>query len=59
MAAHLAGHNWGTMLIFMSVGDSIDRHNYNPEPLIRTASARDILEQVTRALKTPDKRQSV
>lgn len=45
--------------LIMAVGDYIDRHNHNPKPFIWTASARDILEKVTRARKKLDKLQSV
>ena len=45
--------------LIMAVGDYIDRHNHNPKPFIWTASARDILEKVTRARKVLDKLQSV
>lgn len=41
------------------VGDYIDRHNQNPKPFIWTASARDILEKVTRARRKLDNLQSV
>lgn len=37
----------------------IDRHNHKPKPFIWTASARDILEKVTRARKSLDKGHSV
>ena len=45
--------------LIMAVGDYIDKHNDNPKPFIWTASARDILEKVTRARKSLDKLQSV
>lgn len=45
--------------LVMAVGDYIDRHNHNPKPFIWTASARDILEKVTRARRKLDKLQSV
>ena len=45
--------------LIMAVGDYIDRHNRNPKPFIWTASARDILQKVTRARKSLDKLQSV
>jgi transposase len=45
--------------LIMAVEGYIDRHNQNPKPFIWTASARDILQKVTRARKTLDKGQSV
>ncbi len=45
--------------LIMAVEGYIDLHNQNPKPFIWTASARDILQQVTRARKTLDKGQSV
>ena len=45
--------------LIMAVGDYIDRHNHHPKPFIWTASARDILQKVTRARKALDKLQSV
>jgi transposase len=45
--------------LIMAVGDYIDRHNLNPKPFIWTASARDILEKVTRARKSLNNVQSV
>jgi hypothetical protein len=44
--------------LIMAVGDYIDRHNEKPKPFIWTASARDILEKVTRARKSLDKLQA-
>jgi hypothetical protein len=45
--------------LIMAVGDYIDRHNRNPKPFIWTASAKDILQKVTRARKSLDNLQSV
>ena len=45
--------------LVMAIGTYIDRHNENPKPFIWTASAADILEKVTRAHRTLNKRQSV
>jgi transposase len=45
--------------LIMAVGDYIDRHNLKPKPFIWTATARDILEKVTRARKSLDNVQSV
>ena len=45
--------------LIMAVGHYIDRHNLNPKPFIWTASARDILQKVTRARKALDNAQSV
>jgi transposase len=45
--------------LIMAVGAYIDGHNRNPKPFIWTASARDILQKVTRARKSLDKLQSV
>jgi transposase len=45
--------------LIMAVGDYIDRHNLKPKPFIWTATARDILEKVTRARKALDNAQSV
>ena len=45
--------------LIMAVGHYIDRHNLNPKPFIWTASARDILQKVTRARKALDNTQSV
>ena len=45
--------------LIMAVGHYIDCHNLNPKPLIWTASARDILQKVTRARKALDKVQNV
>jgi transposase len=45
--------------LIMAVGDYIDRHKLKPKPFIWTASARDILEKITRARKTLDNPQSV
>lgn len=33
----------------MAIGDYIDKHNANPEPIIWSAMANDILEKVNRA----------
>jgi hypothetical protein len=45
--------------LIMAVEGYLDRHNQNPKPFIWTASARDILEKVTRARKAIEKVQSV
>jgi len=45
--------------LIMAIGDYIDRHNDNPKPFIWTAKANDILEKVTRAQATRNKRLSV
>ena len=45
--------------LIMAVGHYIDRHNLDPKPFIWTASARDILQKVTRARKALDNTQSV
>jgi transposase len=45
--------------LIMAVGTYIDLHNINPKPLIWTASARDILQKVTRARKALDNVHSV
>jgi transposase len=45
--------------LIMAVESYIDRHNQKPKPFIWTASARDILQKVTRARKVLHKRQSV
>lgn len=45
--------------LIMAVGEYIDAHNLNPKPFIWTASARDILEKVTRARKALDNNQTV
>ena len=45
--------------LITAVGNYIDHHNHNPKPFIWTASARDILEKVTRARRNLDKLQSV
>jgi len=34
----------------MAISDHIDRHNENPRPFIRTATASDALAKVSRAL---------
>jgi transposase len=44
--------------LIVAVESYIDRHNERPKPFIWTASARDILEKVTRARKALNKRQS-
>jgi hypothetical protein len=43
----------------MAIGNYIDQHNQNPKPFIWTAKASDILEKVTRAQASLDKRLSV
>ncbi len=43
----------------MALGDYIDHHNRNPNPFIWTASAREILQKVTRARRSLDNFQSV
>ena len=45
--------------LLIAVQGYIDRHNQKPKPVIWTASARDILEKVTRARRTLDNAQSV
>ncbi len=45
--------------LITAVESYIDRHNQNPKPFIWTASARDILEKVTRARKAVEKVHSV
>src|SRR6202521_4884236 len=45
--------------LIMAIGNYIDQHNQNPKPFIWTAKASDILEKVTRAQATLDKRLSV
>jgi transposase len=42
--------------LIMAIGDYIDGHNKNPKPFIWTAKANDILEKVTRAQTTLNKR---
>ena len=42
-----------------AIGDHILHHNADPKPIIWTAKADDILEQVTRARATLNKQQSV
>src|SRR5271168_3535449 len=44
--------------LIMAVESYIDRHNLNPKPFIWTAKASDILEKVTRAQATINKRRS-
>jgi transposase len=44
--------------LITAVETYIDRHNEKPKPFIWTASARDILEKVTRARKSLNKGQS-
>jgi len=41
-----------------AIGNYIDHHNKNPKPIIWTAKANDILEKVTRAQTTLNKRRS-
>ena len=45
--------------LIMAIGNYIDHHNQNPKPFIWTAKASDILEKVTRAQASLDKRLSV
>ena len=45
--------------LIMAVGDYIDRHNQSPKPFIWTASAKDILQKVTRARRSLDNLRSV
>jgi transposase len=45
--------------LIMAIGNYIDQHNQNPKPFIWTAKASDILEKVTRAQASLDKRLSV
>ncbi len=42
--------------LITAIGEYIDRHNESPKPFIWTAKANDILEKVTRARVTLDKR---
>jgi transposase len=44
--------------LITAIGDYIDAHNKNPKPFIWTAKANDILEKVTRAQTTLNKRRS-
>ena len=44
--------------LIMTIGNYVDRHNENPKPFIWTARAADILEKVTRARRTLNKRRS-
>jgi len=44
--------------LILAIGDYIDRHNESPKPVIWTAKANDILEKVTRAQTTLNKRLS-
>jgi transposase len=44
--------------LIMAIGSYIDVHNQNPKPFIWTAKASDILEKVTRAQSTLNKRRS-
>jgi transposase len=44
--------------LITAIGNYIDRHNKNPKPFIWTAKANDILEKVTRAQSTLNKRRS-
>ena len=45
--------------LIMAIGNYIDVHNQNPKPFIWTAKASDILEKVTRAQTSLNKRLSV
>jgi hypothetical protein len=45
--------------LIMVIGNYIDVHNQNPKPFIWTAKASDILEKVTRAQTSLNKRLSV
>ena len=45
--------------LIMAIGNYIDVHNKNPKPFIWTAKASDILEKVTRAQTSLNKRSSV
>lgn len=45
--------------LIVAIGDYIDCHNDNPRPFIWTATAKDILQKVTRARAARDKRLSV
>ena len=49
---------WGTRQLITAIGDYIDAHNKNPKSFIWTAKANDILEKVTRAQTTLNKRRS-
>jgi transposase len=44
--------------LITAIGNYIDHHNKNPKPIIWTAKANDILEKVTRAQTTLNKRRS-
>jgi len=44
--------------LITAIGNYIDHHNKNPKPFIWTAKANDILEKVTRAQATLNKRRS-
>jgi transposase len=44
--------------LITAIGDYIDAHNKNPKPFIWTAKANDLLEKVTRAQTTLNKRRS-
>jgi transposase len=44
--------------LIAAIGNYIDHHNKNPKPFIWTAKANDILEKVTRAQTTLNKRRS-
>ncbi len=44
--------------LITTIGNYIDHHNENPKPFIGTAKANDILEKVTRAQTTLNKRRS-
>ena len=44
--------------LITAIGNYIDHHNKNPKPFIWTAKANDILEKVTRAQTTLNKRRS-
>ena len=45
--------------LIMAIGNYIDVHNQNPKPFIWTAKASDILEKVTRAQTSLNKRSSL
>jgi hypothetical protein len=45
--------------LIIAIGNYIDQHNQNPKPFIWTAKASDILQKVTRAQASLDKRLSV
>jgi hypothetical protein len=56
---HLRGIFKNLEQLIMAIGNYIDQHNQNPKPFIWTAKASDILEKVTRAQASLDKRLSV